>query len=105
VYPLAEDLRKSHASQILLPDWGITDALCVLTRDTPPTHTAQEPIAIFDTNAIWVDHASGQEFSKDVHERVLAAGRAAGFEPVLLKTYSDRNGRAMFQSYKFEYSH
>jgi Dolichyl-phosphate-mannose-protein mannosyltransferase len=105
VYPLAEDLKRSHASQILLPDWGITDALCVLTRDTPPTHTVEEPFAISDTNAIWVDHAPDQEFLKGIHERVVAAGRHAGFKPVMLKTYFDRNGRAMFQSYKFKYSH
>jgi hypothetical protein len=101
VYPLAEDLSRSRASQILLPDWGITDALCVLTRDTPQTHPVEEPFAISDTDAIWVDHAPGQEFSKGIHERVLAAGRRAGFEPVMLKTYFDRNGRAMFQSFKF----
>ena len=101
VYPLAEDLRQSHASQILLPDWGITDALCVLTRDTPPAHPAEEPFVISDTNAIWVDHVPDQEFSKGVHERVVAAARSAGFESVVLKTYFDRNGRAMFQSFQF----
>lgn len=105
VYPLAEDLKRSHASQILLPDWGITDALCVLTRDTPPAHPAEEPFVISDINAIWVDHVPGQEFSKGVHEKVVAAARATGFEPVLLKTYFDRNGRAMFRSYRFKYSH
>jgi hypothetical protein len=65
----------------------------------------EEPFAISDTNAIWVDHVPGQEFSKGVHERVLAAGRAAGFEPVPLQIYYDRNGRAMFQSFRFKYSH
>jgi len=105
VYPLAEDLKQSHASQLLLPDWGITDALCVLTRDTPSTHTVEEPFAISDANAIWVDHVPGQEFSKGVHERVLAAARRAGLEPGMLQIYYDRNGRAMFESYKFKYSH
>ncbi len=105
VYPLAEDLKQSHASQILLPDWGITDALCVLTRDAPPAHPAEEPFAISDINAIWVDHVPGQEFSKGVHERVVAAARGAGFEPVLLKIYYDRNGRPMFQAYAFKYNH
>jgi hypothetical protein len=41
-----------------------------------------------------------------MHERVLAAAKSAGFEPEILKLYYDRNGRAMFQSYKFRfYSH
>lgn len=101
VYPLAEDLKRSHASQILLPDWGIADALCVLTRDTPATHTIEEPFKFADTHAVWVDHVAGQEFSKGIHDRVVAAARAAGLEPVILKTYQDRNGRPMLQTFKF----
>jgi hypothetical protein len=101
VYPLASDLKQSHASQVLLPDWGVTDSLCVLNRDHPPVHPVEEPFVFSDTNAIWVDHTSGHEFSKGVHDRVLAAARNTGFEPVMLKTYYDRNGRAMFQSFKF----
>jgi|SRR5579871_474254 len=101
VYPLAEDLKRSQASQILFPDWGITDAVCVLTRDNPPTHTVEEPFPISDSNAIWVDHAGDQEFTKGVHHRLIAAAHAAGLEPFQLKTYYDRNGRPMLQSFKF----
>jgi 4-amino-4-deoxy-L-arabinose transferase-like glycosyltransferase len=101
VYPLASDLKQAHASQVLLPDWGVTDSLCVLNRDNPPVHPAEEPFVVSDTNAIWVDHTPGREFSKGVDERVLAAARSEGFEPVMMQTYYDRNGRAMFQSFKF----
>jgi hypothetical protein len=106
VYPLASDLKQAHASQVLLPDWGVTDALCVLNRDSPPTHLVQDPFLgdssiLSDANAIWVDHAPGREVWKGVHDRVLAAARRAGFEPVMLRTYYDRNGRPMFQTFKF----
>jgi hypothetical protein len=102
VYPLASDLRQAQASQVMLPDWGITDSLCVLNRGNPPTHPVDDPFDVSDTNAIWVDHSPGHEVSKGVHERVLAAARSAGFEPVMLKTYYDRNGRAMFQTFNFK---
>jgi hypothetical protein len=106
IYPLASDLRQSGATQVLLPDWGLTDSLCLLNRDNPPAHPVDDPLLndvnkLSDANAIWVDHTPGREFSKGVHDRVLAAAQSAGFEPVMLKTYYDRNGRAMFQSFKF----
>jgi hypothetical protein len=101
VYALASDLKQSHASQVLLPDWGVTESLCVLNQDNPPAHPVDEPFVVSDINAIWVDHTPGQEFSKGVHERVLAAARSAGFEPVMQQIYYDRNGRAIFRSFKF----
>jgi hypothetical protein len=97
VYPLASDLRQAQASQVMLPDWGITDSLCVLNRGT---HPVDDPFDVSDTNAIWVDHTARYEVSKGVHERVLAVARI-GFELVMLNTYYNRNGRAMFQTFKF----
>jgi hypothetical protein len=100
VYPLADDMKQLHPSQILLPDWGLTDSLCVLNMDHPSTQP-EDTFVVSDANAIWVDHTAGHEAFKDAHARVLAAARSAGFEPEILKIYYDRNGRAMFQSYKF----
>jgi 4-amino-4-deoxy-L-arabinose transferase-like glycosyltransferase len=105
VNPLAGALKQSRASQVLLPDWGVTDALCVLNRNDPPIHPVEDPIPdlsiLSDANAIWVDHTPGHEFSKGLHERVLATARSAGYAPVKLDIYYDRNGRAMFQTFKF----
>jgi hypothetical protein len=79
----------------------VTDSLCVLNRDNPPVHAVEDPFVFSDMNAIWVDHAPGREFSKGVHDRVLAAARSAGFEPLMLQIYYDRNGRAMLQAFRF----
>jgi hypothetical protein len=100
IYPLASDLKQLNPSQVLLPDWGLTDALCVLNMGHPLTQPVDSFVAS-DANAIWVDHTAGHESLKGVHERVLAEAVRAGFEPRMLKIYYDRNGRAMFQSYKF----
>lgn len=105
IYPLASDLKQLNPSQVLLPDWGLTDSLCVLNLGHPLTQPVDSFIGS-DANAIWVDHTAGHEALKGIHERVLAAAKSAGFEPVMLKIYYDRNGRAMFQSYAFKpYSH
>jgi hypothetical protein len=79
----------------------VTDSLCVLNMGHPLTQPV-DSFVVSDANAIWVDHTAGHESLKGVHERVLAAAASAGFEPVMLKTYYDRNGRPMFQSYRFK---
>jgi len=107
IYPLALGLKQSHASQVVLPDWGLTDSLCVLNRDQPPTRPVSDPLQpadlliLADQNAIWVDHTPGHEAVQGTHQRVLAAARNAGFEAVQLHIYYDRNGRAIFQTFQF----
>jgi hypothetical protein len=116
IYPLASGLKQAHASQVVLPEWGLTDSLCVLNQDKPPTRVPQDPFLaadespaqkqadlelLSDANAIWVDRTPGHEISKGVHQRVLEAARRAGFEPVMLQTYCDRNGRPIFQTFGF----
>jgi hypothetical protein len=120
VFPLADDLKRSHASQIILPDWGLVDSLCVLNRDSPLTHPVDDPFlapghspdqkqddlkVLSDAKAIWVVHTPGNESSPGVNDRVLGAARRAGFRPVMLKTYSDSHGRPMFQTLQFALFH
>lgn len=112
IYPLALSLKQSHASQVVLPDWGLTDSLCVLNRDQPPTRPVSDPLQpadlpiLSDANAIWVDHTPGHEAVQGTHQRVIAAARRAGFEPAELHIYYDRNGRAILQTFQFrKYSH
>jgi hypothetical protein len=66
-----------------------------------PLTQPADSFVVSDANAIWVDHTAGHESLKGVHERILSEAARAGFEPVMLKIYYDRNGRGMFQSYKF----
>ncbi len=108
IYPLAAGLKQIHASQIVLPDWGLTDSLCVLNEDSPPTRVPPDPFLaasesqlLSDASAIWVDHTPAFEVSKGIHHRILDAARRAGFEPVMLQTYCDRNGRPVFQTFSF----
>jgi len=116
IYALGAGLRQAHASQIVLPDWGMTDSLCVLNRGNPPTRPVGDPFLdpgespaqtqvdlqiLSDAGAIWVEHTPGHEIWKGVNERVLNAAGRAGFEPVMLQTYYDRNGRPIFQTLRF----
>jgi hypothetical protein len=116
LYPLAASLAKTHASQVVLPDWGIADQLCVLNRNDPQPHQIGFPFmppgdlpaqreadlqVLSDEKAIWVEHTPGQEFFKGAHDRVFDAAKQAGFSAEMLGTYYDRNGRAVFQTFRF----
>jgi hypothetical protein len=113
IYALSDGLLKKPASQVVLPDWGMLDSLAVLGQGKLPLRIAVDPFLPPDTPparkqevfsdgaAIWVEHTSGNETFKDVNEHVLAAARRAGFEPVPLGTYCDRNGRTIFQTLRF----
>jgi hypothetical protein len=48
-----------------------------------------------------VEHVQGHEISPGVNDRIRLAAHRAGFEPVMLQTYYDRNGRAIFQALHF----
>jgi hypothetical protein len=105
IYPLADGLKKTDASQIVLPDWGLGDSLCVLNRGKPITRFAEDPLPadgpFSDRKAVWVEHVQGHEISPGVNDRIRLAAHRAGFEPVMLQTYYDRNGRAIFQALHF----
>jgi hypothetical protein len=111
IYPLASAVKPTHASQVMLADWGLADSLCVLTEGSPTTRSADDPFLpaqkpndmhiLADPNAIWIEHAPGYEIRAGVNGRVLDGARKAGYEPVMLGTYYDRNGRAVFETLRF----
>jgi hypothetical protein len=116
IFPAAERLRQANASRVVLPDWGMFDSLCVLTGDKPPARLADASFfagassaaqrqddlqTLSDGKAVWLEHARGHEATPGINKTIFNAARAAGFKPVMLETYYDRNGRAMFQSFRF----
>lgn len=113
IFPLASGLKDSNASQIVLADWGLADSLCVLNEDKPPVRSADYPFMadndspdqrkadlelLADSKAVWVEHTAGHENPPGANGRFLNAARRAGFDPVTLQTYYDRNGRPMFRT-------
>ena len=115
-FPLAAALEQTSATQIVLNDWGLNDSLCVLDEGKPPVRQADDPFLaaaespeqkqenlriLEDENAIWVEHTPPYESSAGINDRLLNAARRAGFAPVPLATYRDRNGRTIFQTLRF----
>jgi hypothetical protein len=116
IFAVAGRLHESAATQVMLPDWGMADSLCVLTHDSPPARLIDDSFlsetkppaekedewrALSDPAGIWLEHVAGLEATRGVNERIRKAAGAAGFEPVMTETYLDSNGRAVFQTFRF----
>jgi hypothetical protein len=116
IFAVAGRLRESGASQVMLPDWGMADSLCVLTHDSPPARLIDDSSflaeskppaeredewkAVSDRAAVWLEHVQGLESKPGVNERIFQAARAAGLDPVVPETHFDSNSRAIFQSFR-----
>jgi len=116
IYPLAATLREMHPSQIALVDWGFQDPLSFLNKETPSERVIADPFMppgesesqrkadleiLMDPNAVWVEHTPGNEFSKGINERLLQTAKKSGVEEVALGLVCDRNGRPIFQLFRF----
>jgi hypothetical protein len=116
IYAVANRLKQSTASQVVLPDWGMADSLCLLTHDRPPARLvddtflsdAKPPVerqddlrVLSDPQAVWLEHVPGDEASPGIDGKILSAAHLAGFDPVMIETYSDNNGRPIFQTLRF----
>jgi hypothetical protein len=116
IYPLAAALRQARPSQVILVDWGTQDPLSFLNRNEPPARTISDPFMpsdesgpqkqadlelLSDDKVIWVEHTPGNETSAGVNDRLLSVARDAGLEPAMLGAYGDRNGRPIFQTFRF----
>lgn len=116
IFALSNGLNNTAASAIVLPDWGMTDSLDVLNRGRLPIRIVDDPFMpdgesaaqrqsdmelLEDGRSIWVEHTAGNEAFAGVNLRVAEAGRRNGFEQVPVAAYYDRNGRPVFQTFRF----
>lgn len=116
IYPLAAALRETQATQVALVDWGAQDPLSFLNKDQPPVRTISDPFMpsdepaaqkqadsqlLFDPGIVWAEYAPGSEISNGINDRLLGVARREGLEQVVLGTFCDRNGRPIFQTFRF----
>jgi len=120
IYPLAAELRAQHPTQLALVDWGTQDPLTFLNQDHPSERVVDDPFLppgepeaqkkfdldlLADGGAIWVEYTPGNEITPGINDRLLQSARGAGFEPVPLEIFNDRNGRPIFQTLRFVARH
>lgn len=115
IYPLSEFCKKNKAPQYVIMDWGMADGLRALNRgrlglpmgsdlvSPAPTPADGMLLLIFlsEPANLFICHREGEEFMEGMSGRLRAAAAAAGFEREMVATIPDRNGRPIFEIFRF----
>ncbi len=116
IYPLAEYISAAGAQRVYVMDWGIFDALRILDRGRLPLMVGSDQVTKESMNeddrrilseilsardAVFVGHTEGNEIMSGVSAKMLEAAAGAGYRKKVLKVIGDRNGRPMFEVYRW----
>ena len=98
----------------MVDDWGILNPLIVLHRNRLPLFYADQSflapgISKSDRNwfierlseDVWIGHTPQFQQWAGENERIMRVAREVGFEKQILKTVPDRNGRQVFEIFRF----
>ena len=116
VYPLSDYIRQSTARRVYAADWGMGDALRLLLDDKTALGNAIEPFSrqemddderrrvlerMARSDAVFVGYTGGNEMFPAAKRLLFRCAREAGFRREVLEVVHDRNGRPIFEVYKF----
>jgi hypothetical protein len=103
IYQLSGEVGRIESAHIVVDDWGIANALLVL-------HGGSLPLVMADgrgwdrarlAHEVWVGHTPEYQQRAGANERMVQAARPAGFEKRIIKIVPDRNGRPVFEIFRF----
>ncbi len=109
IFPLAGWVSHSGADYVFCTDWGILNALTLLTKNKPALrdgigiveNKAALASAVTNPRAIFVGHAAGAQFRRGIDERIAAAACQRGGNRKVLGLVGDEYGRQVFVIYGF----
>lgn len=114
IFRLSDEAGHIHAPEVAIYDWGIVNQLVVLHRNRLPLYQADQSFLTPAMTAIdrqylmqrlaedvWIGHTPQYEQWPGVNEKILQGALAAGFQKRIIETVPDRNGRAVFQIFRF----
>jgi len=103
IYQLSEEASRMQSARIVVDDWGIANALQVLHGGRLPLVMADgrgwEPARLAEE--VWIGHTPEYQQTAGASERIIQAARSAGFEKQMIETVPDRNGRPVFEIFRF----
>lgn len=116
--PLTNSLGRTRAKHILVADWGILETLNLLSAGSlpvvpvhhllgpnpAPADRSQLLAVISDPAEVFVCHSAGNEVWPENSQRLTAFANGAGYQKELLETVYDRNGRAIFEVFRFRHA-
>lgn len=114
IFQLSDEAGHIQAPELAVYDWGILNALVVLHRNRLPLFLADQGflapgLADDDRNYflkrlaedVWIGHTDAYEQIAGSNQRIVQLARTAGFEKQPIETVQDRNGRPVFQIFRF----
>jgi len=119
IFPLSDYLKTVKPQLIYINDWGMFDTLHLLHRGRLPLREGSDPLSkpqlnseekdlilkrLEEPDSIFVGHPDANELFKGVNAKLREMAKEAGFRRVMLAEIPDRNGRMMFEVFRFERS-
>ncbi|MBI1788116.1 MAG: hypothetical protein HYR60_11275, partial [Acidobacteria bacterium] len=114
LYGLSAEIDQVHASQVVVIDWGMLNGIVTLHRGRLPVYTLSDDFIWQNFNAdqrnyyrdyldrgVWIGHTPKYRLFPAVNDRVVQSTEEAGYRKEPIKTVQDRNGREVFEMFRF----
>ena len=117
--PLADSLARTPDANIYFIDWGIDETVDFLLQGkahlresysllipatSDPEQRREIDAMLVDPNALFVDHIPALEEFRGVGAHLEAIARSERYQKIPIRTVADRNGRAIFQIFRFQHA-
>jgi len=106
IFPLAESIEDKSASWFGLVDWGYQNGLTTLHEGDLPLFAVDEKWDGFrqqvsSPDFLFIQHTEDKQLFPGVNDRIRKAAAALGYVERLERTVADRNGRPVFELFRF----
>ncbi len=114
IFRLSDEAAHIQAPELAVYDWGILNPLVTLHRDRLPLYVADQSflapgIAEDDRKFfmkrlredVWIGHTIDFQQLPGINDKILRTAREVGFEKRMIETIEDRNGRPVFEIFRF----
>ncbi|MGP0076095.1 MAG: hypothetical protein ACLPWF_29600 [Bryobacteraceae bacterium] len=114
IFRLSEEAGHIQAEHLVVDDWGILTPLLVLHANRLPVYLADQSFlatGITDDDRnwfirrleqdVWIGHTTEFLQWPDANTRIARLAQGAGFEKQMIGTVPDRNGRPVFEIFRF----
>lgn len=104
IYELSRSVGELRLARLVIDDWGMLNQLLLLHRGQLPLDYVGDKFLVDRgrlEQGLWVGHTTPYEEFRGVNDRVDKAAGAAGFRKEIIKVISDRNGRPVFEIFRF----
>jgi 4-amino-4-deoxy-L-arabinose transferase-like glycosyltransferase len=115
IYDLSRSVGELKPSKLVIDDWGLINQLVLLHRGQLHLEFADERFLSASLSAeernldrerlehgLWLGHTTPYEEFHGTNDRILKAAASAGFHKELIKVIADRNGRPVFEIFRFK---